>query len=72
MKPSSLRSAVCGRKKWSAGGVTAGTEPECNAEPQTEAGPLMRHIANAARDEGACCVAERAWARGGEGRPIAR
>jgi len=35
-----LRSAGGERKKWSAGKVTAGTEPERNAaaEPQTEAG----------------------------------
>jgi hypothetical protein len=34
-----LRSAVGERKQWSAGGETAGTEPERNAaaEPQTEA-----------------------------------
>jgi hypothetical protein len=33
-----LRSAVGERRKWSAGGETAGTEPERNAaaEPQTE------------------------------------
>jgi hypothetical protein len=39
-----LRSAVGERKKWSAGGETAGTEPERNAaaEPQTEAARVWR------------------------------
>jgi hypothetical protein len=39
-----LRSAVGERKQWSAGGETAGTEPERNAaaEPQTEAARVWR------------------------------
>ena len=48
------------RKKWSAGGETAGTEPECNAagEPQTEARRVCGALQNAARAEGAFCEVE--------------
>ena len=38
------------------------------AEPQTEAAAPAAHR-NSARDERAICVVERAWSRGGQGRP---
>src|SRR2546429_768534 len=42
------------------------------AEPQTEAGRSCGQREIAARDERAGSVAERAWSKGGQGRPAAR
>jgi hypothetical protein len=59
-------------RKWRA--ASSGTQPERNAaaEPQTEAGATAVNRKNSAPDERALCAAERAWSRGGQGRPAAR
>jgi hypothetical protein len=55
-------------------GASSEAQPERNAaaEPQTEARRCCGTVRMRARDERALCAAERAWSRGGQGRPAAR
>jgi hypothetical protein len=62
--------------KWRAGGehrIGQRSRSETpRADPQTEAAASAAARTNVARDERAWSAAERAWSRGGQGRPEAR
>jgi len=73
----SLRSAVGERGKWSGGAerrawrIAVGAKRPA-AEPETEARRPCGTLRMPARDERTVCEVERAWLRGGQGRPAAR